>query len=115
MQSEPREPQAPESYHTFWEPIVVDAPAAPPLTPAPSNTDAYQEFVNVTEGVPLARHAERRVQRIEDHRTASAFVLAEAASQTEDQSLSLPLEIARSVLRLRQSCRMQQVVTVDDE
>ena len=57
MQSEPREPQAPESYQTFWEPIAVDAP---PVAPPPAqHTDAYQEFVNVTEGVSLASHVER--------------------------------------------------------
>ncbi len=63
----------------------------------------------------FASHAVRSVQRIEDDCAASTFVWAEAASQKEDQSLSLPLEIARSILRPRQPCRMQQVVTIDDE
>jgi hypothetical protein len=59
MQSEPREPQAPESYDSFWEPVVVDAP--PPQAPTPpQHTDAYQEFVHVTEdaliGYSVARN-----------------------------------------------------------
>jgi hypothetical protein len=62
-----RAAQAPESYGTFWEPVAregepaVPAIAAPDNAPAPSPeaTDAYSEFVNLTEGNPALR-AERR-------------------------------------------------------
>jgi len=61
------EPQAPESYATFWEPIAVDVPA-PTDHPAPTPCadpcanpakDAYLEFVNVTEDAPVPPRAER--------------------------------------------------------
>jgi len=59
MQPNTREPQAPESYATFWEPL-----AAPPTTPAPAapadaTKDAYAEFVNVTEGTPVPHRTDR--------------------------------------------------------
>jgi hypothetical protein len=53
-----REPQAPESYATFWEPIDIGVPTgapAPPTAATPDEAeakDAYLEFVNVAEGVP---------------------------------------------------------------
>jgi hypothetical protein len=63
MKTNARPPQAPESYATFWEPIAVDAPVpAAHSAPAPiadSANDAYLEFVNVTEAVPLPTRPER--------------------------------------------------------
>jgi hypothetical protein len=55
-----REPQAPESYATFWtptksEPVATDPAGSTPREPAaptPEATDAYSEFVNVTEDTP---------------------------------------------------------------
>ncbi len=54
---------SPESYATFWEPLVVatgvagaQAPVAvaqPPETPVKAK-DAYLEFTEITEGVPAA-------------------------------------------------------------
>lgn len=41
-----REPKAPESYATFWEPVRLNVPAA---LRAAEPRDAYQDFVNVTE------------------------------------------------------------------
>jgi hypothetical protein len=63
MNDDNREPQAPESYPTFWEPIVVDPPPPPPA-PGPTKPpgeakDAYQEFTNVTEDTPVTLHVER--------------------------------------------------------
>jgi hypothetical protein len=62
MNSDTREPQAPESYATFWQPLPADAPAPAPTpvadTPADAK-DAYLEFVNVTEGVGGANRADR--------------------------------------------------------
>ena len=60
MKDDNREPQAPESYLTFWEPIVVDAapPAPAPGTPGQAR-DAYQEFVNVAEDAPVSLQVER--------------------------------------------------------
>jgi hypothetical protein len=60
MNTPPRQPQAPESYATFWEPVAV-APApggAPNVGDAPvagdaGASDAYLQFVNVTEGAPI--------------------------------------------------------------
>ena len=54
MNTTTREPNAPESYATFWEPLTVASPA-----PAVSAKDAYQEFVNVVEDVPAAARADR--------------------------------------------------------
>ena len=52
MKPNTREPQAPESYATFWEPLA--APSAPAPTAAPDAAkDAYLEFVDVTEETPL--------------------------------------------------------------
>ena len=60
MSNDKRESQAPESYLTFWEPIVVDsAPPAPVPTATGEIKDAYQEFVNVTENTPVTLHVER--------------------------------------------------------
>ena len=57
MNTETREPTAPESYATFWVPLPVDAPPTP--APAASAKDAYQEFVNVAEDAPAALRAGR--------------------------------------------------------
>lgn len=54
MTTDTREPNAPESYATFWAPVPADARPAP----APTN-DAYQEFVNVTEDAPILLRVER--------------------------------------------------------
>lgn len=54
MNTTTREPNAPESYATFWEPAAAASPA-----PAVSAKDAYQEFVNMAEDVPAAARAER--------------------------------------------------------
>ena len=59
MKDDTCEHQAPESYLTFWEPIVVDAPSAPFSSTPGETRDAYQEFVNVTEDTPVALHVER--------------------------------------------------------
>ena len=60
MNVDARQVQAPESYATFWEPVAIDAPPAPPAhTPSVDAKDAYLEFVNVTEdvsGAPRAEH-----------------------------------------------------------
>lgn len=59
MNVDARQAQAPESYATFWEPVAIAAPPAPPAhTPPADAKDAYQEFVNVTEGVSGAHRAE---------------------------------------------------------
>lgn len=50
MNAPTRDVPAPESYATFWEPIPVDVPAAPPSDPK----DAYQDFVNSTEDTPVS-------------------------------------------------------------
>lgn len=47
-----RDVSAPESYATFWEPIVIDVPRVP--SPSGDTTDAYQEFVNRTEDTPVS-------------------------------------------------------------
>ncbi|HEY1190510.1 MAG TPA: hypothetical protein VGE74_22950 [Gemmata sp.] len=47
-----REVTAPESYATFWEPIVIDSPRPP--APAGDTSDAYQDFVNSTEDTPVS-------------------------------------------------------------
>ncbi|MBP3960088.1 hypothetical protein J8F10_33095 [Gemmata sp. G18] len=57
MNLDTREPQAPESYATFWEPIVVDPPL--PVAGGRDPRDAYQDFVNVTEDVPVTLHVEQ--------------------------------------------------------
>lgn len=59
MTTTTREPQATESYATFWQPL-----AAPTATPAPTTAsaeakDAYLEFTNVTEGAPGTNRPER--------------------------------------------------------
>jgi hypothetical protein len=64
MSKTTRTPQAPESYGTFWEPLVGDAPSAPvPLVPVAEGPgkakDAYLEFTEITEGVPAAPRGER--------------------------------------------------------
>ena len=48
-----REPQAPESYATFWEPLAAAPPAPAPAVTPDAAKDAYLEFVNVTEETPL--------------------------------------------------------------
>ncbi len=60
MNATTREPQATESYATFWEPLAPNAPPAPAVAaPAEAKAavapDAYQEFTELTEGVPAAR------------------------------------------------------------
>jgi hypothetical protein len=60
MKDDNCETRAPESYLTFWEPIVVDAPPSPPASGTSGATrDAYQEFVNVAEDAPVTLHVER--------------------------------------------------------
>jgi hypothetical protein len=54
MNTDTREPNAPESYATFWEPLPAPTPA-----PTSGAKDAYQEFVNVAEDAPLALRVER--------------------------------------------------------
>ncbi len=56
MTTDTREPNAPESYATFWAPPPADAPAP---AQSPDAKDAYQEFVNVTEDAGFAHRAER--------------------------------------------------------
>lgn len=59
MNTDTRAVPAPESYATFWEPVAGDAPPAPPALPQPADQkDAYLEFVNVTEDVAGAPHAD---------------------------------------------------------
>ena len=59
MNVDARQAQAPESYATFWEPVAIDAPPAPPAhTPPADARDAYLEFVNVTEDVSGAHRTE---------------------------------------------------------
>jgi hypothetical protein len=54
------ERQAPESYATFWEPVANDpAPPSTPSTDTEEATDAYLEFVNIAEGIPVQLPAER--------------------------------------------------------
>ena len=55
-----REHQAPESYATFWEP-VANEPARPttPSTDSPEAKDAYLEFVDIVEGIPVPLPGER--------------------------------------------------------
>lgn len=53
MNATTRAVPAPESYATFWEPIPVDVPAAPPVADR-DPTDAYQDFVNSTEDAPVS-------------------------------------------------------------
>lgn len=62
MNTDTREPQSPESYSTFWEPLAAaPAPTAgTPVASSPAETkDAYLEFTEITEGVPAARRIER--------------------------------------------------------
>jgi hypothetical protein len=58
MTTDTREPKAPESYATFWEPLAADAPAPRPGAGDPK--DAYQDFVNVAEDNPVALQRDRR-------------------------------------------------------
>jgi hypothetical protein len=52
-------PQALESYATFWEPsAAAPVPAERPAPIPAAAKDAYQEFVNVTEGAPAPARAE---------------------------------------------------------
>ena len=57
MNITPRDPQAPESYATFWEPIVIDLPRVP--NPSADPRDAYQDFINVTEDAPSSLRVEQ--------------------------------------------------------
>jgi hypothetical protein len=66
MTSPTRQPQAPESYATFWEPLATDTPPAPTSNPGSNSgansaatKDAYLEFVNVTEGTLIPLRADR--------------------------------------------------------
>ncbi len=52
MKPDSREGPAPESYATFWEPVAPEAVPPAPKPPADAK-DAYLEFVNVTEDVPV--------------------------------------------------------------
>jgi hypothetical protein len=55
-----REQQAPESYATFWEPVANDpAPPSAPSADTKEAKDAYLEFVNIAEGIPVQLPAER--------------------------------------------------------
>jgi hypothetical protein len=45
---------APESYATFWEPVVAPPPV-PVLVPAADAADAYLVFTNATEGTSADR------------------------------------------------------------
>ena len=56
-----REPQAPESYATFWEPLAAGTPPAPPApaTDPDAAKDAYLEFVNVTEDTQIPLRTDR--------------------------------------------------------
>ncbi len=61
MKTDTREPQAPESYATFWEPLPVDATPAIATAPLAKSAarDAYLEFTNVTEDSPAPLRVER--------------------------------------------------------
>ena len=64
MAVDTREPQAFESYATFWLPDAGASPAQEPageLPPhdAPKARDAYAEFVNSTEAAPGTQPAAR--------------------------------------------------------
>jgi hypothetical protein len=59
MNTNAREPQSPESYSTFWEPVAAPAPAPAATAVAEQPKDAYLEFTEVTEGVPAARRGDR--------------------------------------------------------
>lgn len=60
MNTTTREPQAPESYATFWEPL---APAAAPPVLVPPEAKAAEgaplELTEPAEGVPAAPRRER--------------------------------------------------------
>jgi hypothetical protein len=57
MKADAREVQAPESYATFWGPVLSSAPPAPLVMDPPADAkDAPRE---VTEGNPGAPRAER--------------------------------------------------------
>lgn len=54
------EHQAPESYATFWEPVTNDpAPPTAPSADTEEAKDAYLEFVNIAEGIPVQLPGER--------------------------------------------------------
>ncbi len=54
-----REQQAPESYATFWEPVATEPmPFTNTSVDTEEASDAYSEFVNLTEAVPAPRPAE---------------------------------------------------------
>lgn len=63
MKADFREPQAPESYATFWEPLAGEPATIPPTFDTSTNSreaeDAYSEFVNVTEETPSSLRIER--------------------------------------------------------
>ncbi|QJW94845.1 hypothetical protein [Frigoriglobus tundricola] len=61
MNTTTRTPSSPESYATFWEPLVADgAPVAVAQAPEPVKAqDAYLEFTEITEGVPAAVRVRR--------------------------------------------------------
>lgn len=60
MNTDDRQPQAPESYLTFWEPQLDSAPPSAPLPNLPGETkDAYQEFMNLTEETPVTVNVKR--------------------------------------------------------
>jgi len=62
MKTATRNPQSPESYGTFWEPLPIEVtPPTPVATAADSAEakDAYLEFVNVTEDSPASLRADR--------------------------------------------------------
>lgn len=54
MKTETRERPAAESYATFWEPRKPIADPVPAPRPG-GDADAYDQFVEATEGAPAAR------------------------------------------------------------
>lgn len=61
MKTDSREPKAPESYATFWEPLPADAPVAVASAPLMkgASSDAYLDFTNLTEDSPTTHRADR--------------------------------------------------------
>lgn len=56
MSTNIRDPQAPESYATFWEPIALNTPHAPVGS---DPKDAYLDFVSITEDVSASLQVEQ--------------------------------------------------------
>lgn len=56
MKTDTRERPAAESYATFWEPRKpITDPVPAPRPSADGEADAYDQFVEATEGAPAAR------------------------------------------------------------